>query len=191
MEKDEAAVFAYADDTMIILSGNSVEVMKGKIKTAIQNASYEMNKLNLTLNMSKTEILTLGTIIQQDFPKIGIEVNGFPKNSIKTIKYLGIMIDWKLEWCAHLDYLEKKTEKLLPKIISISQNTFGYSTEARKIMLHSTIVAYYKYASTSYSQALMIERNQKKLNNIQKRMNVCIGRLYCTVSFLGSCIITG
>lgn len=107
------------------------------------------------------------------------------------MKYLGVKIDWRLQWEEHLKYLEEKTWKILPKILSLCQNTYGYSTLARRTMLYGTIGAYYRYASTCYSSVLHTKENMKRISMLHQKLNVCIGRIYKTASCLGTSTIIG
>ena len=58
-------------------------------------------------------------------------------------------------------------------------------------MLQGTVGAYFQYGATCFATAFLRPENKKKMNKIHKSMNTCIGRLYKTSSYLGSCAITG
>lgn len=75
--------------------------------------------------------------------------------SSRTLKYLGVILDDKLSWEWHSRYVFKKATAALPKIAALARNTFGYSSEARKIMLVGTIGAYVNYASAAWAHVLI------------------------------------
>lgn len=183
--------YVYADDTMIIVSDNSKNSLVTKIEEAMKTAEVKMNEMNLSLNMKKTEIVILGSVITSTPPTITIKCGGQEVRSKSSMKYLGLMIDSRLSWDEHIQYLEEKSQILLPKLISLCQNTFGYSAEARKTMLKGTIGAFFGYSSTVYIGSLMEKTKQDRIRRIHQKMATCIGRLYRTSSYLGACAIIG
>lgn len=146
--------YVYADDTMIIVSEKSRMKLFEKIKNSIITAENKMKVINLKLNKTKTDIIVLGSIISAQPVEEKIKIGEQELHTKREVKYLGMVIDNQLSWDSHLEYLKKKSDAMLPKLLSMCQNTFGYSTEARRTMLRSTIFAYYKYGTTSYIHAL-------------------------------------
>ena len=183
--------YAYADDTLLLISTNKKDELEELVEKNITAMQEALAAMNLELNIPKTEVVVFGNIIHTSPINITVRVSENAISSSHAMKYLGVMIDWRLEWHDHVDYLGSKTEKVLPKIIALCQNTYGYSTYARKIMLQGTVGAYFRYGSTCFATALLDPKNLKKVNKIHQRMNVCIGRIYKTASYLGSCAITG
>lgn len=183
--------FAYADDTLLVISAASRKELATRVEEAIKIIRETMRTLNLELNIGKTEILVFGNVINTSPITITVDIAGTMVTSGEWMKYLGVIIDWRLCWTPHIKYLVKKSEKTLPKILSLCQNTFGYSTEARKTMLHGTVGGYFRYAASCYAHVLVRAENRKIVSKIHQKMATCIGRLYRTTSYLGACAITG
>lgn len=184
-------IYAYADDTLLVTQGRNKAVLEEETGKAIQMITQKLAKRNLELNIMKTEIVVMGTIISTTPTRINVRVNGARIKSGLVMKYLGVMVDWQLSWDPHVEYLCEKAEKTIPKIIQICQNTYGYSTRARRTMLYGTVGAYFRYAATCYSHTLTQKTAMEKVEKIHRRMLLCIGRLYKTVTYLATCAITG
>lgn len=191
MEERGVYGVAYADDTLLLLSGRTKAEVTSKAEEAIDLVMTKFKELHLELNVGKTEIVVFGSVVQQDPIQITLHIGTEEIKSASKMKYLGIIIDYRLQWTDHLQYLEEKANRILPKILSICQNTFGYSTRARKVMLNGTIGAYYRYGVTCYAHTLLEKAARKSTSDVHGRMTKCIGRLYRTASYLGSCAITG
>ena len=101
----------YADDTHVIMSGNN-------LKSLIQSVNSELCLLNtwlkankLSLNVNKTYYL----IFHQARIKVdndnSIWINESIINSASHLKYLGVIIDSKLNWIPHIPYVKNKISK--------------------------------------------------------------------------------
>jgi len=140
--------FAYADDTLLLIDGGSTQEVCTKVKEAIVKVKDEMIKGELLLNAKKTEILLLRKRTVEPAPSL--EIGGttiFPKSEIK---YLGVWLDSSLSWEVHTRKMYEKTCKLMPKMLALARNTFGYNTCSRRIMLQGTVAAYFRYACAAY-----------------------------------------
>ena len=67
---------------------------------------YDMSKLKV--NVKKTKFMVIGSAIQTNIP---IVMKDELLDKVDEIKYLGIMIDNKLNFKSHLKYVEKKVSK--------------------------------------------------------------------------------
>jgi hypothetical protein len=65
----------------------------------------------LSFNADKTKFMIFDA--SDDIEKIVVEVNGveFTIKECKTTKYLGLMVDNKLNFKSHIDYIKKKVMK--------------------------------------------------------------------------------
>ena len=119
----------FADDTTILFQDKN-------LGDAILKAEKEFNKLlhwlnanKLSLNIKKTKVLIFDNKKQHNEPDVYINLGGtFIKPSSYT-KFLGILIDNKLNWKEHISYITKtiarvngiiyKTKNFLPKSVLI------------------------------------------------------------------------
>ena len=106
-------VTMYADDTS---SSSCIKSTNDIISEVIPNMRSLMDWLRasrLSLNTLKTEFMLSGT--SANILKIGellaIRVDGHTIKRVRKAKYLGIIIDEKLTWQDHIDYISLKIKR--------------------------------------------------------------------------------
>ena len=111
----------YADDTNIFVIGNTKEEAYQLANNVLDNV-YKYMKCNLLhINMKKCfymhfepNISTSNNcarttpFVSNSHQTKSIYINGVPLKEVNEIKYLGVVIDNKLSWSAHIQYLVKK-----------------------------------------------------------------------------------
>ena len=61
-------------------------------------------------------------------------MNYVPLKIAKSIKYLGVTIDKKLNWRTHLQLVQRKAMKLTLKLSSVARNTWGGSLLSQQML---------------------------------------------------------
>lgn len=124
LEIQHGNIFSYADDTAIIFTGTSWDDVKDKAEKGLEKVAKWLKLNLLTLNVSKTNFICFTkynrTQPNSDF-NIKIHECGINKTSclcssikkVETTKYLGIFIDQRLSWHAHIELLTSRTRKLI------------------------------------------------------------------------------
>ena len=80
---------------------------------------------------------------------------------IKThIKYLGLIIDRKLSFNEHINYIYKKCIKKIISLSSITRNTWGQSYETTKLIYKAAIEPIVLHRSSVWGQNI----NKTKIN---------------------------
>ena len=114
----------YADDTAISVSGCSTMDLEQKLNRHVALVSKWMETNQLTLNTSKTIIMTSGTA--QTLKKVG-PLNIKTEDNVEltcvdSTKYLGVILDQKLTFEDHVAYVKCKCSgrlKMLAKLRSL------------------------------------------------------------------------
>ena len=108
-------VTKYADDTSSSNGISTVEDITRNFIPDIKNVMDWLKANNLSLNVMKTEFILTGTT--QNNLKIGdllaIRVQGYTVKLVYKAKYLGMVIDDKLTWKDHIDYVSLKIKRNL------------------------------------------------------------------------------
>ena len=103
----------FADDTTILCSGKSLEIAVDIMNNALFNVDrwFRRNKLNLSPNKTRymifncqTEETKLVKINNQYIDRV------WTKGAEKSFKLVGIHVDKKLTWNAHIDYISRKMD---------------------------------------------------------------------------------
>ena len=94
-----------ADDTHLTYVGDNADNIQSCLNQDLANVNNWLIANKLTLNMTKTEFLLIGsrqrlsTLTDSPIPTI----NGAPVGQFTTTKSLGVFIDDKLNWSSHID----------------------------------------------------------------------------------------
>ena len=142
----------YADDTSSSNGISTVEDITRNYIPDIKNVMDWLKANNLSLNVMKTEFITMGTT--QNILKIGdllaIRVQGHTVKRVYKAKYLGIVIDDKLTWKDHFDYVSLKIKRNL-----------GIMKRVRNDIPKESLIALYR---------TMVEGKLQKLQNRAARI---------------------
>lgn len=134
-------VLSYADDTSIIISGESTEDLKRKTVNSINQVKEWFDENILTLNLEKTQIINFHAAYQEE-QEMNITINGTQITNTQTVKFLGIILDTRLTWKNHIDYLAPKLSILCYQLRTLQHNV---STTIALNVYHSYIQSRRKY----------------------------------------------
>ncbi len=98
-------IYLYADDTAIIFHANTEEELQSIINKFFLKYLNWCNENCILINPSKSMYLTFNTNTAW---KLIITINGTDLINQHCAKYLGVIIDDKLSWSAHVDFITKR-----------------------------------------------------------------------------------
>lgn len=194
MEKIQARwtkCYCYADDTLTLVTGVSREEAIAKVKREIKKTQEDMAPAGLSLNLSKVQVMLVTRRRSEKEALFVLYIDNTRIVSCTSFKYLGVILDDELSWLPHIKALYRKVIEMMPKLCAVARNTYGYSSEARRIMLEGTIGAWLVYASSCWAHRLNIAYICEWVDRMHRLMVICYGRLYRTVSYLPATVITG
>ena len=143
-------VIVYADDTTVLVSGKNLTQAKQHCN-AILSRFYDYFTLNkLSINASKTKFMIYKPQFGckkrknlQDTTNSNIIMNGIILEQVKSIRFLGVIINDQLKWCDHKQHIYRKVCRslgLLYKCKSI------FNEEESINMYKAFIQPYFLYA---------------------------------------------
>ena len=145
-------VLSYADDTQLIVSGNTKHDVKRNLEHLIKTAQNWYTKNSLMNNASKTEIIIIGKKENNENSLTYIEVmeDGKVKKlkPQENIKVLGIYIDDQLNWNQQTQNVRKKANNSIRNLHRTNQ----LIPIRHRVLLYNTLVApHYNYVDTVWS----------------------------------------
>ena len=158
-------IMSYADDTQLIVTGNTTIQVKLKLEELIKLAQKWYTDNSLMNNASKTEILIIGNNSKDDsFILIEVEDGGKIKylKPKQSIKILGVHIDNKLNWNNHIQAVRKKATNAIRNLHRINQLI---PLKHRVLLYNSLVATHYNYADTVWSGCGVT--NENKLQTTQ------------------------
>ena len=159
------SINAYADDTQLLVTANSTEELKEKIKLAIDRAQTWFENNYMKINTDKTKILIFNTSpsikdikIEITFENQIIEISSEP-----FVEILGIFIDPDLNWKKQIRRIKRNA---MGKIRNLRRIYFMLPLQQR-INLYNAIVS----PQFDYGDVLWGGCNQKEISSLQRIQN--------------------
>lgn len=134
----------YADDTTFLNAHSNVETLRNMTEDTMAKASKWFRANGFMLNEGKTQVLTLG--LKESTPKEGNE----------AVKFLGLMIDAKLTWEPHINYISGRLSRVIYLLRQLKD------TVPEKYLRNS----YFAFFQSIISYGLIIYGNSKHINKI-------------------------
>ena len=97
------------DDKNLSFAGKNIRRLEAKINTALENIRNWLRANELTLNIDKSQLLffDLSPRTNKADP-LNIQINSQKLEQSKSVRYLGVVIDSKLNWKSHIEYINHK-----------------------------------------------------------------------------------
>ena len=101
----------FADDACLSLGGSSLSDLEQVVNEELIKVNSWMQFNRLSLNVEKTFFMLIHN--KKHEKDIHVQLNGIEIKRVESVKYLGVIIDQKLQWKAHVDQVAKKLSKCL------------------------------------------------------------------------------
>ena len=162
----------YADDTSLYKAFITARDLSDELIPAFVNICEWLKMNKLALNVLKTEFFIIGTsqrlnILDQTpetTPYI-ISVDGCQIRRVKSVKYLGLIVDDTLTWDEHVDYISTK----ISKNIGIIKRVRTFLPQHSLLTLYRTLIGpYLRYCNTVWGQCS--DTLKEKLQCLQNKV---------------------
>ena len=107
-ELTDVKTILFADNTTIYITSNNVDHMLDKMNTQLIILADWFKANKLSLNIGKTNYMLLSNKRNTPVPNGNITIDGKRIHEAMSVKFLGIHMDHKLEWCDHINVCKKK-----------------------------------------------------------------------------------
>ena len=121
----------FADDTNLFQSGKDVIQLQQEVEADLNRISEWLKINKLSLNIKKTHFIVF-TNKNVPKPDLQIAIDGHRIDETDHTKFLGVIIDCKLNWKKHISYITGKIAKEI-----------GVIAKARKLLDKGTLVTLY------------------------------------------------
>lgn len=138
-------VLCFADDTLVMAGAEDVTVVVGRANIQTSLVISRIKRLGLEVAPHKTEVVCFSDRTRIERP-LEIEVDGVKVDVKKSMRYLGVILDNKLSFGMHLDYVEKKVASISRALCRITLNLRG-PRESRKKLYGGVILSVILYAA--------------------------------------------
>lgn len=144
--------YGFADDYLILISGMCISTLFDLMQQALRAVENWCNEIGLSVNPSKTS-LVLFTERRILNGVRSLQFFGSELNVTNQVKYLGVILDSKLNWSAHVDYRLKVACMAFGQCRRAFGSTWGlkpkyihwiYTTVVRPILAYGCLVWWQK-----------------------------------------------
>ena len=159
-----AKSIVYADDTTIVIRGSTVNEAMSKANDIMERYYNYFTKNKLTINESKTKYMVFSNKSNKGVKNgCNISVNNYVLEQVTSIKFLGVIINNKLNWNDHKEYIQQKIRKSLGILYKCRQ---VMTMEECVNMYKSFVVPYFLYCLPVWGGSLNAENDPiTKLQN--------------------------
>ena len=148
-------VTMFADDTSTSCEVKSVHDITVKVIPDLVKLCDWLKSNKLSLNMIKTEFMIIGST--QNVLKFGdliaTRIDDQLIKQVAYVKYLGIIVDDRLTWKEHVDYISKK---ISPNIGAIKRSRQCITVDPTIALYRTLIEPYLKYCCNVWKAVAML-----------------------------------
>ena len=162
---EECKITAYADDTQLLVVGNSVGDIKEKVEAALSRAQGWFSANSLKINPTKSEIMIFGRKKDQEQININVQEDGVTKyiQTTSKMKILGVIIDDKLTWESHIKKIRRQTHNT---ITNIARTSNVLPITSRRTLYDALVTPHFNYCDVVWDGT-----TKKWANELQKSGN--------------------
>lgn len=179
-------IVGFADDIVLTVMGDSKEQVEVNATRAISTVENWMNENKLQIAHNKTEMVLVSNC--KRIGKACIEFEDCSTVSNRQVKYLGVMIDDRLNFNSHIDYICDKASRSQAAIARIMPNRAGPKCSIRRLIT-SVVTSVLRYGCVAWASALERKRNRIKINQVHRLAAVRVASAYRTISYDAVCVI--
>lgn len=181
-------IIGYADDVAIVVVGKYLEDVASNCSRTIQNAKTWLQAAGLELATHKTEAVLMSS--RKIVESLEIRVDGHIITSSPQIKYLGVLIDHRLNFREHLRYAGVKSSQAGAALSRLMPNIGGPSQPIRNL-LASVNNSILMYAAPIWATATSHETYMKGVMSAHRLTSLRVCCAFRTVSNDAACVISG
>ena len=165
-------IFKFADDTLLTIDGVDFEDTVGKLNEDLTAVVQWLQANSLKLNTDKSAAILFTTSklrrqqILNAYPNTKVCLDGIELPFQDCTKYLGIQIDYLLNFKTHIDYIKKKIAKKVWYLQRIGRDLSKWS---KNIIFNCIIAPHFEYCCT-----IMFNADKSEISELQKLQNRCM-----------------
>lgn len=183
-----ASSVGLADDLAILVVAKHLEEVQLIANRSVETIRKWLDSVGLTLADHKTEVLLVSRRKVRE--KVTVTVGDHAVESKEEIKYLGVMLDSRLNFKAHTKYACERASRMYTALARMLANTGG-PRSSRRMLLARVITSSMLYGAQIWADALQLQENRRKMQSVQRRTAMRVASAFRTVSGDAANVIAG
>ena len=147
----------FADDTTLYYTHKNLRVLQACIDHDLTKLTDWFRANSLTLNINKTNLL-LFDYRKRESTALEIHIDGTIIKSKKKTKFLGVILDNKLQWKDHYEQLKTKINRNY-SLLCKSKNLLN--VHGMKVLYYAQIYSHLSYCIVLWGSMLSVELRRK------------------------------
>ena len=185
---DNVQIVGFADDLAVVVTGKLISDVEVAGSTAIAKIMDWLVSRGLNLAEHKTEAVLISS--RKKMETANITVGATDIKTKEHIKYLGVVIDSRLSFKAHLDYTHEKVAKACTALARMMPNRRG-PRQARRSLLQNVVRSIILYGSSIWAEALKHQSYRRGIESVYRlgALRVCCA--FRTISAEAALVLAG
>ena len=154
-----------------------------------KTANWASDKIKFNEEKSKVMLLTRQKRNEQK--TVAEYLNNKIIPQVQTLKYLGIIMDYKLTFRDHINYVTDKCTRLVFALAKSAKINWGLGRKALKTIYVEGILSLLIYGAPVWIRAMEKVKYKNKVTRGQRLINIKMAKAYRTVSNEALCVVTG
>lgn len=164
---ENCSTAVYADDTAVICHSLDPDLLVRYLQSAVDQLLTYFGKKRIEVNAEKTRSLCISRRRRQPSGNVTIENRPIPWSA--EVKYLGVKLDKRLNFSAHLEYAISKAKTAISELYPLTCRKSKLST-SNKLLLYKSIIR----PSMMYACPAWGHLSKSQLNRLQIVQNRCL-----------------
>ena len=163
----QLSALLFADDAVLILNHESMKQLEKKFNNEVKKLHHWFIANKLTLNMKKTKFMLFSKQQKKkaQSKKFKVNINNYCIKQVTEMKYLGVILDNKLNWHSHIQFVCSKLAKAAGIIYKVRKKA---PQNVLMLLYHSLVGTYLRYGIASWGSAKTTALS--KLQSLQNKV---------------------
>ena len=181
---------AFADDFLLIINGKSPLELEIYANMELSKVERWAKQNKITFNLEKSKLLVISRRKRQCTRNLNIFLNNGALQESETLTYLGITIDRKFNFHQHIENITQKCIKLIYALSKSAKISWGLNQDVIRTIYKGAILPIISYGVPVWIEAINNQHNARKLQRVQRLINIRIAKSFRTTSHEALCVIT-
>lgn len=185
---DGVDIIGFADDVAVVVCSDSVEEVELVASETMAKIQLWIKSAGLKLADQKTEAVLINA--RRPRATASIRVGQHLIHSRESVKYLGVMIDARLNFKEHIEYACTRAARTHAALSAMMPNVGGPRSSKRRL-LSSVVSSGLLYGAQIWAGALENGANRRRMERPYRLCALRVASAYRTVSHEAACVIAG
>ena len=180
-DMEDCHIECFADDIVVKIFAKTAEEVEFKANTLLIKLQNWALDSKISFSVSKTNCILFTRNLKYKKPEI--KFDGKDVKLSTHFKHLGVIIDNKLCWRQHTQYVMEKVSKFTNRLLRFAKIKYGLDSRALEVIFKGAILPMTGYAIPVWYKALDKRYLLNPLENLQRLIAIRFIKGYKTVSY--------